>query len=91
MARKTTTTTTTESRKGLDGNWEEYHRTVTTVVERDDDGYPYGPIQNAPYPYFAADWALKRYGQARTDWRHFYDAFGARPANTDDTEDTQNG
>ncbi|MDX3260811.1 hypothetical protein PV336_16460 [Streptomyces sp. MI02-2A] len=34
------------SRKDSDGNWEPYERSVTTVVERDDEGYPYGPIQS---------------------------------------------
>lgn len=44
MSRKTTTTTVVHSEKDKDGNWSEFSKTVTTVVERDDEGYPYGPI-----------------------------------------------
>jgi hypothetical protein len=89
VARKTTTTTTTESRKSKDGEWEEYHRTVTTVVERDDDGYPYGPLANF---YLGGRYAKQRYGQIG-DYMAWYNALGARPAKKQEPEqeDGQDG
>jgi hypothetical protein len=86
VARKTTTTTTTESRKDQDGDWEEYRRTVTTVVERDDEGYPYGPLSNV---YLGAQYAKNRY----RDYLTWYDVLGARPARKQEPEqeDGQDG
>jgi hypothetical protein len=51
VARKTTTTTVVYSEKTSDGTWNEQSKTVTTVVERDDEGYPYGPV---PYSVWTA-------------------------------------
>lgn len=52
MTRKTTTTTTIQSKKDSDGDWQEYHRKTVTVVERDDEGYPYGPVVQYSQPPF---------------------------------------
>jgi hypothetical protein len=53
VSRKTTTTTVVYSEKDKDGNWSEFSKTVTTVVERDDDGYPYGPLQYTSLKHLA--------------------------------------
>jgi hypothetical protein len=66
VANRTTTTTVVQSRKDSDGNWEPYERTVTTVVERDDEGYPYGPVQRD---------GKARYGLDMTDYFRVYDAW----------------
>jgi hypothetical protein len=83
VARKTTTTTVVHSEKDSNGDWQETDKSVTTVVERDDDGYPYGPIN----PF--ATWNSRPYGKNRYsgflggqigDYFRLYDAMGARPA-----------
>jgi hypothetical protein len=67
VSRKTTTTTVVHSEKDADGNWSEFAKTITTVVERDDEGYPYGPVPLpkglSPYgygPYFSWDYLGRR-------------------------------
>jgi hypothetical protein len=50
VANRTTTSTVIKSDKDEEGNWQEWDRVVTTVVERDDDGYPYGPISSPRFP-----------------------------------------
>ncbi|MFF1701207.1 hypothetical protein [Streptomyces sp. NPDC058252] len=76
MANRTTTTTVIRSEKNDSGEWEEWEKTVTTVVERDDEGYPYGPIQ---YPYFTPS-KLRDPGGKIGDYIRWYDSLGARPA-----------
>jgi hypothetical protein len=88
VARKTTTTTTTESRKDSSGAWEEYHRTVTTVVERDDEGYPWGPLTNL---YLGLDYGKRRYGGRYGDFLSWYDSFGARPASKPEKPEQEDG
>jgi hypothetical protein len=89
VSRKTTTTTVVHSEKDKDGNWSEFSKTVTTVVERDDDGYPYGPLVNF---YLGGRYAKQRYGQIG-DYMAWYDALGARPAKKQEPEqeDGQDG
>jgi hypothetical protein len=64
---------------------------VTTVVERDDEGYPYGPLGNI---YLGGRYAKQRYGQIG-DYLAWYEALGARPARKQEQEpeqeDGQNG
>jgi hypothetical protein len=66
-----------KSEKDGDGNWTEYAKIVTTVVERDDDGYPYGAIPAPPGPF--------TFGKSRAgdvgDYMTWYRSIGARPAN----------
>ncbi|MER5754410.1 hypothetical protein [Streptomyces sp. NPDC002088] len=90
MARKTTTTTTVNSRKDSDGNWEEYDRQVVTVVERDDEGYPYGPIRFNPGHYGLNPFVQRSKTGAYGDWMAWYEALGARPA-AKEQEDGQDG
>lgn len=75
MARKTTTTTVVYSDKDSDGNWRERTRSVTTVVEHDDEGYPYGPFSPGAFswPY--------RYGRtaAFDHLSQYYSDIGASP------------
>jgi hypothetical protein len=88
VARKTTTTTVVYSEKTSDGSWNEQSKTVTTVVERDDEGYPYGPVSYpvwTPRPY-----GKKRYGDLFSgrignyvNWYDFYGSMGAAPAAQD--------
>ncbi len=89
MANKTTTTTVVHSRKDSDGNWAPYERTVTTVVERDDEGYPYGPLTNA---YLGGRYVKDRY-RYYGNYRTWYDSLGFRPASKpeQDKKDEQNG
>lgn len=75
MSRKTTTTTVVHSRKDASGDWRETEKTVTTVVERDDDGYPYTVPRFTPKPFFGG------YG--------WMDGFHVRPVNK--REDENNG
>jgi hypothetical protein len=49
VANRTTTTESVYSEKNADGGWDEVSKTVTTTTERDDEGYPYGPIRYNPY------------------------------------------
>jgi hypothetical protein len=90
VSRKTTTTTVVHSEKDKEGNWSEFSKTVTTVVERDDDGYPYGPLVNT---YLGSQYAKNRYGSRSGllgDYIAWYDSLSARPAKTDE-EDGTNG
>jgi hypothetical protein len=92
VANKTTTTTTVHSRKDSAGNWQEYDKTVTKVVERDDDGYPYGPIPAAPpYPFISPS-GKRRFAD---DYMTWYGQFGTIPAvkteNPQDKEKPQDG
>jgi hypothetical protein len=76
VSRKTTTTTVVHSRKDASGDWRETEKTVTTVVERDDDdGYPYTVPRFTPKPFFGG------YG--------WMDGFHVRPVNK--REDENNG
>jgi hypothetical protein len=74
------------SEKDKDGNWSEFSKTVTTVVERDDDGYPYGPIRYGLNPF---SFGQRSKGGAIGDYIAWYDSLGARPAKKDE-EDGQN-
>jgi hypothetical protein len=89
VSRKTTTTTVVHSEKDKDGNWSEFSKTVTTVVERDDEGYPYGPLTNLR---LGLDYTKSRYGRYG-DFLAWYDSFGARPAKKQEPEqeDGQDG
>lgn len=60
MANRTWTTTEIKSHKDGEGNWVEISKVVTTVQERDDDGYPYGPVPNVPGGI--TDYAKRVYG-----------------------------
>lgn len=83
MSRKTTTTTVVHSEKDKDGNWSEFSKTVTTVVERDDDGYPYGPIN--PFVQYT--------GLKHLSLPYLYDGFlrpRSKPKKADEG-DVQNG
>jgi hypothetical protein len=61
---------------------------VTTVVERDDEGYPYGPIQYGLNPFSFGPRRSK--GGAISDYMTWYESLNARPAKTDE-EDGQDG
>lgn len=92
MSNRTTTTTVIRSEKNGAGEWQEWEKTVTTVVERDDEGYPYGPIN--PFvartrPHF--DW---RKSGPINDYMAWYDSLGFRPAakkKETEQEDGQDG
>jgi hypothetical protein len=80
------------SKKDQDGNWNEFSRTVTTVVQRDEDGYPYGPLR---YNYGLGPFS---YGQRPKsgllgDYIAWYDSLNASPAKKDEQEpeDGQDG
>lgn len=77
MSNRTTTTTVIRSEKNDAGEWEEWEKTVTTVVERDDEGNPYGPI--TPYP------GLKSQSQ-----QYFYDGYLRPRSKPGKQEDGQN-
>jgi hypothetical protein len=83
VSRKTTTTTVVHSEKDQDGNWSESSKTVTTVVERDDDGYPYGPIRYGLNPFSFGG----RKAGAIGDYIAWYDSLSARPADKKEPED----
>jgi hypothetical protein len=89
VARKTTTTTTVQSNKDSDGNWQEFHKEVVTVVERDEDGYPYGPLDSI---FSGSQYAKNRYGRYG-DFLTWYELLGARPASKPqpEQEDGQDG
>jgi hypothetical protein len=78
VARKTTTTTVIRSEKSDSGEWEEWEKTVTTVVERDEEGLPYGPI--IPYP-----------GPKHLSQQYFYDGFLRPRSKPRKQEDGQDG
>jgi hypothetical protein len=80
------------SEKDKDGNWSEFSKTVTTVVERDDDGNPYGPILSN-YPFGYNPFARRSKSAAYGDWMTWYDSLNARPAKKDEQEqeDGQDG
>jgi hypothetical protein len=83
---KTTTTTTVHSRKDSDGEWQEYEKTVvTTRVERDDDGYPYGPVPNAYPPAWPR--GRRPFGGASA-YMALYDELGAVQARKDEKDDS---
>lgn len=88
MSSKTTTTTEVHSRKDKDGNWSEFAKTVTTVVERDEDGYPYGPITYNPFLY-----GQRSKSGLLGDYIDWYDRLAASPAkkNEQKPEEGQNG
>jgi hypothetical protein len=83
VANKTTTTTVVHSEKDSSGDWRETDRSVTTVVERDDEGYPYGPI-NPLVTWRSRPFGKNRYadylGGQIGDYFRWYDSMGARPA-----------
>ncbi|MGW0626121.1 hypothetical protein [Streptomyces sp. NPDC002758] len=90
MSRKTTTTTVVHSEKDKDGNWSEFSKTVTTVVERDDDGNPYGPLASL---YGYNPFVRRSKSGLIGDYLTWYDALGARPAKKQEPEqeDGQDG
>jgi hypothetical protein len=72
VSRKTETTEVVYSEKFKD-EWQEVHKTVTTVttiIERDDAGYPYTPWPTSP------SWRVGRPG----DYMSWYSSHGAVPA-----------
>jgi hypothetical protein len=75
------------SEKDKDGNWSEFSKTVTTVVERDDEGWPYGPIRYGLNP-FSFGGRKGGYG----DYLAWYDELSAWSAKKDKKgkEDGQN-
>jgi hypothetical protein len=90
VSRKTTTTTVVHSEKDKDGNWSEFSKTVTTVVERDDDGNPYGPILTH-YPYGYNPFVRRSKSGTYGDWMAWYDSIGAKPADKKEPEDGTDG
>lgn len=88
MSRKTTTTTVVHSHKDKNGDWHEYDKTVTTVVERDDDGNPYGPIRFNPGYYGLNPFVQRNKSGAYGDWLAWYDSFSAKPARKDPEDGT---
>jgi hypothetical protein len=87
VSNRTTTTTVVKSEKDQDGNWSEYVKIVTTVVERDDDGYPYGAIPTPPSPI---TFPKRRYSDI-ADYLTWYNYIGAIPASKRDTRDVNDG
>jgi hypothetical protein len=87
VSRKTTTTTVVHSEKDQDGNWSEFSKTVTTVVERDDDGYPYGPIRYGLSPFSFGGRKSGLIG----DYIAWYDRLNAKPADKKEPEDGTDG
>jgi hypothetical protein len=75
------------SAKDVNGAWQETRRVVTTVVERDDEGWPYGPIRYGLNPFSFGGRKGGRYG----DWIGWYDELGARPAKKDDQDNKEQG
>jgi hypothetical protein len=70
----------------MDGEWEEIHRTVTTVVERDDEGYPL-TLPNSGIRFYTGRKSPYGYG----DYFGWYNALGARPAVKREKEDGTDG